>query len=98
MLEYRQLTEFWDQIQFIILFGCFFLSLECLGFSSLRLRRHSLDGMGPFWEKPTKSLGRQSHYVSFGRCGRKERNMLVFDNAEFLVQMMKNSFICNLWS
>ena len=28
----------------------------------------------------------------------KERNLLAFDNTEFLVQMMKNSFVCNLWS
>ena len=24
--------------------------------------------------------------------------MLVFDNAEFSVQMMKNYYVCNLWS
>ena len=28
----------------------------------------------------------------------KERNMLAFDNAELLVQKMKNCFVCNLWS
>ena len=28
----------------------------------------------------------------------KERNFLAFDNADFLVQRMKNSFVCNLWS
>ena len=30
--------------------------------------------------------------------GVEERNLLAFDNAEFLVQRMKNSFVCNLWS
>ena len=27
-----------------------------------------------------------------------ERNMLAFDNVELLVQRLKNSFVCNLWS
>ena len=28
----------------------------------------------------------------------KERNLLAFDNEELLIQRLKNSFVCNLWS
>ena len=28
----------------------------------------------------------------------KERNKIVFDNEELLIQRMKNSFVCNFWS
>ena len=28
----------------------------------------------------------------------KERNMIVFDNEDLVIQRMKNLFVCNLWS
>ena len=28
----------------------------------------------------------------------KERNLIVFDNEELSIQILKNSFLCNLWS
>ena len=52
---------------------------------------------GPFVGKARKKSWKVAFLCIFWTVW-KERNMLAFDNAEFSVQRMKNSFVYNLWS
>ena len=72
------ITFFFSIVQKQGFFGNnFLLSLQCLGFFSLRLKRYSLDGMGSLWVKFAKSPRRLPHYVSFGLFGKKGACLLL---------------------
>ena len=87
LLHYAKIRILWQ-----LLFTLFGVSWV-LSFS---VKRHSLGGIGLLWVKFAKSPGRLPQCIFWTVW--KERNMLAFDNAEFSVQRIKNSFIHNLWS
>ena len=55
-----------------------------------------LDGVALTWARSVERCGRQPLCVFLAVW--KERNRIAFENEEFLIQRMKYSFVCNLWS